>query len=71
MQAYFINSFHLTSLQRKAILYLVIMTNHAEDICRILRMAKVFPFLFQMGKTDNDNYTRNNGKKTLFISLIH
>ena len=23
-------------------------------------MAKVFPCLFQMGKTNNDNYTRNN-----------
>ena len=47
------------------------MTNHAEDICRILHMAKVFPCLFRMGKTDNHNYTRNNDKITLFISLIH
>ena len=63
---------HLTSLQRKAILYLAIihMTNHAEDICGTLHMAKVFPCLFPMGKTDNHNYTRNNDKITLFISLI-
>ena len=33
------------------------MTNYAEDICRILHMAKVFPCLFPMGKTNNDNYT--------------
>ena len=46
------------------------MTNYAEDICRILHMAKVFPCLFPMGKTNNDNYTRNNDKITLFISLI-
>ena len=58
-------------LLRKAILYLAIMTNHAEDICRILHMAKVFQCLFPMGKTDNHNYTRNNVKITLFISLIH
>ena len=56
MQTYLkliLHSFHLTSLQRKAILYLAIMTNHAEDICRILHMAKVFPCLFPVGKTDN------------------
>ena len=49
------------------------MTNHAEDICRILHMAKMFPYLFPMGKTDNPNHTRtrNNDKKTLFINLIH
>ena len=47
------------------------MTNYAEDICIILHMAKVFPCLFPMGKTKNDNYTRNNDKITLFISLIH
>ena len=47
------------------------MTNYAEDICRIIHMAKVFPCLFPMGKTNNDNYTRNNDKITLFISLIH
>ena len=58
-------------LLRKAILYLAIMTYHAEDICRSLHMAKVFPCLFPMGKTDNHNYTRNNDKITLFISLIH
>ena len=47
------------------------MTNYAEDICRILHMAKVFPCLLPMGKTDNNDYTRNNDKITLFISLIH
>ena len=56
---------------RKVILYLAIMINHAEDICRILHMAKVFPCLFPMGKTDNHNYSQNNDKITLFISLIH
>ena len=49
------------------------MTNYAEDICRILHMAKVFPCLFPIGKANKDNYmyTRNNDKITIFISLIH
>ena len=32
-------------------------------------MAKVFPCLFPMGQTDNDNYT-NNDKITLFINQL-
>ena len=48
------------------------MTNHFEDICRILHMAKMFPCFFPMGKTDNHYHTRNNDKKTFhqFKSLI-
>ena len=45
------------------------MTNHAEDICRVLHMAKVFPCLLPLGKTDNDNYTRNNDKIKHFSSV--
>ena len=36
----------IVSLQRKAMLYLAIITNYAEDICRILHIAKVFHVSF-------------------------
>ena len=57
-------------MQRKAILYIAIMTNHAEDICRILHMAKVFPCLFSMG-TKRITIITHEIMTRLFTSLIH
>ena len=59
----YVHSFHLMSLQRKAISYLAIMTHHAEDICRILHMAKVFPIHEIMTSQFNSLIANNQTNK--------